>query len=66
MSGFFDKLRGGMARILYGRNGADALNWAIGSGIINGMEGNTLQPKGGATRAQIATVIMRYCENIVK
>ena len=29
MSGFFDKLRGGMARILYGRNGADALNWAI-------------------------------------
>ena len=29
MSGFFDKLRGGIARLMYGRNGADALNGAI-------------------------------------
>ena len=29
MSRFFDKLRNGMARFMYGRNGADALNWAI-------------------------------------
>ena len=29
MSGFFEKLRNGMARFMYGRNGADALNWAI-------------------------------------
>ena len=29
MSGFFDKLRNGMARFMYGRNGADSLNWAI-------------------------------------
>ena len=29
MSGFFDKLRNSMARFMYGRNGADALNGAI-------------------------------------
>ena len=29
MSGFFDKLRNSMARFMYGRNGADSLNWAI-------------------------------------
>ena len=29
MSGFFDKLRNGIARFMYGRNGADALNGAI-------------------------------------
>ena len=29
MSGFFDKLREGIARFMYGRNGADSLNWAI-------------------------------------
>ena len=29
MSGFFGKLRDGIARFMYGRNGADALNGAI-------------------------------------
>ena len=29
MSGFFDKLRNGIAQFMYGRNGADALNGAI-------------------------------------
>ena len=29
MSRFFDKLRNGMARFMYGRNGTDQLNWAI-------------------------------------
>ena len=29
MSGLFDKLRDGIARFMYGRNGADALNGAI-------------------------------------
>ena len=38
-----------------------ALQWAVGSGIINGMSDGTLNPKGEATRAQVATMLMRYC-----
>ena len=36
--------------------------------LINGVSNGSvtyLQPKSGATRAQIATVLMRFCENIV-
>ncbi|MBR6808200.1 MAG: leucine-rich repeat protein [Clostridia bacterium] len=42
----------------------DALSWANGEGLITGVSDYgkiTLQPKGFATRAQIATIIMRYC-----
>lgn len=38
----------------------DAMNWAVASGLINGMTKTTLAPKGTATRAQIATILMRY------
>lgn len=40
------------------------MRWALGSGLINGMEG-LLNPKGTATRAQLATVFMRYTENVI-
>ena len=36
------------------------MNWAVASGLINGMTKTTLAPKGTATRAQIATILMRY------
>ena len=36
-----------------------AMQWAVGSGIINGMDGN-LAPVNHATRAQVATMLMRY------
>ena len=36
-----------------------AMQWAVGSGIINGIDGN-LVPAGNATRAQVATMLMRY------
>ena len=39
---------------------ADAMAWAIESGIIAGMGNNTLAPQGFATRAQVATILMRY------
>lgn len=42
----------------------DAMNWAIGGGLISGVNGN-LEPNGGATRAQVATILKRYCENVV-
>ena len=36
-----------------------AMQWAVGSGIINGI-GSDLAPAGNATRAQVATMLMRY------
>ena len=39
----------------------DAMLWAVKSGIINGLDGK-LAPKDNATRAQIATLLMRYLE----
>ena len=38
---------------------ADAMQWAAGSGVINGVDGKLL-PQGNATRAQVATMLMRY------
>ena len=39
-----------------------ALQWACGAGIISGTgDGSTLTPQGEATRAQAATVLMRFC-----
>ncbi len=40
----------------------EAMNWAVSVGLINGMDETTLAPQGNATRAQIATILMRYCE----
>ena len=41
-----------------------AMKWACGLGIISGTSNNTLSPKDKVTRAQTATIIMRFCENI--
>ena len=43
-----------------------AMNWAVGQGLIAGMENGTLVPQGSATRAQVATILMRFCENIMQ
>ena len=43
-----------------------SMQWACGSGIVSGKTESTLAPKDGATRAEIATVMMRYCENTTK
>ena len=40
----------------------DALNWSVGNGLIQGVGNNTLNPQGTATRAQTATILMRFCE----
>ena len=40
----------------------ESLVWAISKGIINGTTATTLDPQGGATRAQVATMLMRYSE----
>ena len=43
----------------------DAMTWAVAEGIVEGMDGN-LNPAGHATRAQIATILMRFCEGVAK
>lgn len=43
-----------------------AMQWACGSGIIEGVSESTLVPQGGATRAQAAMLLMRFCEKYVK
>ncbi len=45
---------------------AAAFRWACGSGTVNGKTETTLNPLDAATRAEIATIIMRYCENVAK
>lgn len=45
---------------------ADAMAWAVGSGIISGTSATTLSPQGSATRAQVATILMRFVENTEK
>jgi flavodoxin len=39
-----------------------AVDWARINGIVNGKEGNRFDPKGDATRAQVATILMNYTE----
>ena len=39
-----------------------AMQWACGAGIMEGNAGY-LTPQGDATRAQVATMLMRFCEN---
>ncbi len=41
---------------------ADAMAWAVESEIISGTSGATLSPQGSATRAQVATILMRFIE----
>lgn len=40
------------------------MRWVIEKGIIQGVTGTTIVPQGSATRAQTATIIMRFCENL--
>lgn len=44
----------------------DAMAWANGAQLITGTSQATLTPAGNATRAQVATILMRFCENIAK
>ena len=41
-----------------------ALSWAVAEGLLQGFEDDSLQPAGTATRAQIATILMRFCEGV--
>ena len=44
----------------------EAMQWAVSTGLTNGVGNSTLAPGGNATRAQAAALIMRFMENIMK
>lgn len=39
----------------------NAIQWAVANGIVNGSNGK-LNPQNNATRAQVAAILMRFCE----
>lgn len=49
-----------------GAYATDAMAWANDAQLITGTSTTTLTPAGNATRAQVATILMRFCENIAK
>ena len=42
-----------------------AVRWANAVGLLNGVSGGRLDPKGLITRAQIASILMNYRENVL-
>lgn len=39
-----------------------ALEWAVNNGLISGIGNNLIDPKGKATRAQVAVILMQFCK----
>ncbi len=44
----------------------DAIQWCVASGILNGKNLNTLDPKGIATRAEVAAMLERFGQKTLK
>jgi hypothetical protein len=44
----------------------DAMSWAVATGLVNGVGDDILDPNGLATRAQVATILMRFCDLIIE
>ena len=44
----------------------EAMSWAVAAGVVSGRTATAIVPLDSATRAEIATIIMRYCEDVAK
>ena len=44
--------------------GTTATRWAVGAGLIQGRGASTLAPRGQATRAEVAAILMHFCQKI--
>lgn len=66
--GYDDAVKGDVSAFADGNQvssyAVEAMKWAVGVGLISGVGNNMLDPTGSATRAQVATILMRFCENI--
>lgn len=47
-----------------GSYAVEAMQWANGAGLITGSTATTLNPLGSATRAEVATILMRFLESV--
>lgn len=47
-----------------GSYAVEAMGWANGAGLITGSTATTLKPLGSATRAEVATILMRFLESV--
>lgn len=43
---------------------AEPMSWAVGAGLLTGMGDGTIAPGGYATRAQVATILARFCKSV--
>lgn len=43
----------------------DAMSWAVGGYVINGKGAGRLDPTGTATRAEVAQILMNFCNNVL-
>ena len=41
-----------------------AIRWAVENGLMSGKGNGQLDPKGNATRAEVASVLMKFYENV--
>ena len=44
----------------------EPMQWAVAVGLINGRDTGEIDPTGTATRAELALILMRFCEQVVK
>ncbi|MCI8857458.1 MAG: hypothetical protein HFH26_13065 [Clostridiaceae bacterium] len=45
---------------------APAVRWAVGIGLLSGKSGGRLDPTGTATRAEVAQLLMIFCQKVAK
>lgn len=66
----YDTTQGGMAIREYddfeqiSGYAVEAMTWAVNTGLISGTTTTTLSPQGEATRAQVASILMRFIEGM--
>ena len=44
----------------------EGMTWAVNAGLLNGKGNGILDPTSNATRAEVAQILMNFCENIVE
>ncbi|MGE4214960.1 MAG: S-layer homology domain-containing protein, partial [Anaerotignaceae bacterium] len=44
----------------------ESVTWAVNADLLSGVNDSQLDPRGFATRAQVASILMRYCEDMVQ
>ena len=44
----------------------EAMSWAVGEGLLSGKGSGVLDPTGTATRAEVAQILMNFCEDVAQ